>query len=300
MDSNQSETQTPIVNPPVEEKAFESILNEQPEKKKSNVFTIIVGILLFLILCMGGYYVYTQYIAPKEEVEQEQENENEFQTSMIFDQADAPFTFQYPRGVEVNHYAVVKGEEYKDLEREYTYTDTSNGNNEEITEDIPLISFKPEYGDGGVVVVKFNNSNYLQINYQKYQAEDYNLCGGETTPLDYTAKEINITGFINGFKFLRPSIETGSLRFPQGETSGDSFPVAQMVRPLLNDVNEFGAYEYAPFCIVDVDRGYVFDIWYVSENYTWEIFDGTEKYADYIDKEILNKMDVLVSSIRYR
>ncbi len=38
----------------------------QPEKKKSKGFLIVVSILLFLILGMGGYYVYKQYFAQED------------------------------------------------------------------------------------------------------------------------------------------------------------------------------------------------------------------------------------------
>jgi len=53
------------------------MVSETPIPKKQNKpFIIVVSILLFLIACVAGYYVYTQYFAnEEEEIEQEQEEE---------------------------------------------------------------------------------------------------------------------------------------------------------------------------------------------------------------------------------
>ncbi|MDY0097039.1 MAG: hypothetical protein RBS01_01670 [Candidatus Dojkabacteria bacterium] len=59
----------------VEPTPVESTLPPTPPQGRSKGFIIIVSILMVLILGMGGYYVYTEYFAPKE-VEQEQEDEN--------------------------------------------------------------------------------------------------------------------------------------------------------------------------------------------------------------------------------
>ena len=53
------------------------MVSETPAPKKQNKpFIIVVSILLFLIACVAGYYVYTQYFAnEEEEVEREEEEE---------------------------------------------------------------------------------------------------------------------------------------------------------------------------------------------------------------------------------
>lgn len=50
--------------------------NEEPKEKKSKSFLIIVLILLLLIIGVGGYYVYTNYIAKEEEPITENEQDD--------------------------------------------------------------------------------------------------------------------------------------------------------------------------------------------------------------------------------
>jgi len=98
------------------------------QKKKSKAFPIIVGILLLLILGMGGYYVYKEYFAEKEVVDESPiptEEEEDASNIDVSEYTDIILTHdgwglfslpQYGLSVEVPSYTMVRPESYYDEE----------------------------------------------------------------------------------------------------------------------------------------------------------------------------------------
>lgn len=99
---------------------------EKLTQKKSKAFPIIIGILFFLIIGMGGYYVYKQYFEEElesqeisEENKTEEDNEDIEEEDVYTLKNDGWGLFslpQYDLSIEVPSYTMVRSEPYHDGE----------------------------------------------------------------------------------------------------------------------------------------------------------------------------------------